>query len=202
MTVDSDPKTLASFINCLSLLETNTHLLYKELAEKVEAPLVQSFLLQIAIDSQKHSIALKGVADSIAKPDGNLKDCEKKIGESWRILETLLKDVKGRKKIPSGDFPKLAEKLAVLESVLGEEYYLFVQLKTLELMMKEINQLYNIDLGSVKKIFLNIIRDEETHRELLEKINTLVTQETELDTSPVVKYQNPDAWYRTLPGTS
>ncbi len=202
MKVGSDAKTLANLINCLSLLERNTYLLYKELAEKVEAPLVSSFLLQIAIDSQKHSIALKGVADSVAKPDGNLKDCEKKIGNTWRIVEKLLKEVKGKKKIPSGDFPKLVEKLVVLESVLGEEYYMFVQLKTLELMMKEINQLYDINLGSVKKIFLNIIQDEETHRELLERIKTLVKPETELDTAPVVKYQNPDAWSRPLPSTS
>jgi rubrerythrin len=53
---------------------------------------------------------------------------------------------------------------------------MFVQLKTLELMMKEINQIYNIDLGSVKKIFLNIIRYEETHRELLEQINAYHTR--------------------------
>jgi rubrerythrin len=79
---------------------------------------------------------------------------------------------------------------------------MFVQLKTLELMMKEINQFYNIDLGSVKKIFLNIIRDEETHRELLEKAKTLVTPKTKVDTMPVVKYQNPDAWSRPLPETS
>jgi rubrerythrin len=202
MKVGNDAKTLANLINCLSLLERNTYLLYNELADKVEAPLVSSFLMQIAIDSQKHSIALKGVADSVAKPDGNLKDCEKKIGDTWRIVEKLLKEVKGKKKIPSGDFPKLVEKLVVLESVLGEEYYMFVQLKTLELMMKEINQLYDIDLGSVKKIFLNIIRDEETHRELLERIKTLVKPETELDTAPVVKYQNPDAWSRPLPSTS
>ena len=202
MTANDDPKTLAGLINCLSLLESNTYLLYKDLADKVEAPLVQSFLLQIAIDSQKHSIALRGVAQSIAKPDDNIKHCEKKTGEAWRIVETLLKDVKRKKKIPSGDFPKLAEKLTVLESVLGEEYYMFVQLKTLELMMKEINQIYNIDLGSVKKIFLNIIRDEETHRELLEKTKTLVTPKTKVDTTLVVKYQNPDAWSRPLPDIS
>ena len=202
MAASNDPKALASFINCLSFLENNTYLLYKDLADKVEAPLVRSFLLQIAIDSQKHSIALKGVAESIAKPSDNIKECEKKIGATWRIVETLLRDVKGKKKIPSGDFPKLVEKLTVLESVMGEEYYMFVQLKTLEVMMKEINQIYNIDLGSVKKIFLNIIRDEETHRELLEKIKMLVTPETELDTAPVVKYQNPDAWSRPLPDTT
>jgi rubrerythrin len=198
VTTNSNPKTLASFINCLSLLESNTYVLYKELADKVETPLVRSFLLQIAIDSHKHSLTLKGVAESIAKPSDNLKDCEKKIGESWRIVETLLKDIKGEKTIPSGDFPKLAEKLSVLESILGEEYYMFIQLKTLKVMMKEINQIYNIDLGSVKKIFLNIIRDEETHRELIEKIKNLVTPETKLDTAPVVKYQNPDAWSRPL----
>jgi len=202
MTTNDNPKTFASFINCLSLLEHNTYLLYKDIADKVEVPLVRSFLLQIAIDSQKHSIALKGVAESIAKPEGNLKDCEKKIGETWHIVDTILKEVKAKTKIPSGDFPKLAERLTVLESVLGEEYYMFVQLKTLELMMKEINQIYSIDLGSVKKIFLNIIRDEETHRELLEKIKTLVTPKTKVDTAPVVKYQNPDAWSRPLPDTS
>ena len=202
MTTNDNPKTLAGFINCLSLLEHNTYLLYKDLVDKVEAPLVNSLLLQIAIDSQKHSILLKGVADSIAKSDVSLKDCEKKIGESWRIVETLLKNVKGRTKIPSGDFPKLAKKLTILESVLGEEYYIFIQLKTLEVMMKEINQLYNIDLGSVKKIFLNIIRDEETHRELLERIETLVKPENKLDTAPVVKYKNPDAWSRPLPDTT
>jgi rubrerythrin len=202
MTTDNNPKTLASFINCLSLLENNTYLLYENIADKIAVPLIKSFLLQIATDSKKHSIVLKGVAESIAKPEGNLKDCEKKIGETWRIVNIILKDVKGKTKIPSDDFPKLTEKLTVLESVMGEEYYMFVQLKTLEFMMKEINQIYNIDLGSVKKIFLNIIRDEETHRELLEKMKTLVTPKTKVDTAPIVKYQNPDAWSKPLPKTS
>lgn len=36
MTNNDDLKTLASFNNCLSLLETNVYLLYKNLSEKVE----------------------------------------------------------------------------------------------------------------------------------------------------------------------
>lgn len=202
MTTNNNPKTLANFINCLSLLEHNTYLLYQEIADKVEVPLVRSFLLQIAIDSRKHSEALKGIAESITKPEGNLKDCQKNIGETWRIVDVVLKDIKGKAKITSADLAKLAEKLSVLESVMGEEYYIFVQLKTLEFMIKEINKIYSIDLGSVKKIFLNIIRDEETHREYLEKIETLVKPTTEVDTAPLIKYQNPDAWSRPLPDTS
>ncbi|MCW4054870.1 MAG: hypothetical protein NWE84_08160 [Candidatus Bathyarchaeota archaeon] len=202
MTTNNNPKTLANFINCLSLLEHNTYFLYQEIANKVEVPLVRSFLLQIAIDSRKHSEALKGIAESITKPEGNLKDRQKNIGETWRIVDVILKDIKGKAKITSGDFAKLAEKLSVLESVMGEEYYIFVQLKTLEFMIKEIDKIYSIDLGSVKKIFLNIIRDEETHREYLEKIETLVKPTTEVDTAPLIKYQNPDAWSRPLPDTS
>jgi hypothetical protein len=56
---------------------------------------------------------------------------------------------------------------------MDEEYYIFVQLKTLELMVKEINQMYNIDLRSAKSIFINIISDEDRHREILETIERL-----------------------------
>jgi rubrerythrin len=202
MTKNNGPKTLASFINCLSILENNAFILYKHLADKVEAPLVKSFLLQIATDSQKHSIALKGVGESIAKPKGKPKACEKKIGETWLVIDSLLREIEKKERIPDGDLPQLAEKLAVLENIMGEEYYQFVQLKTLEVMMKEINQIYSIDLGSVKKIFLNIIRDEETHRELLEKIKGLIKIKEKVDTAPVVKYTNPDSWSRPMPKIS
>jgi rubrerythrin len=76
---------------------------------------------------------------------------------------------------------------------MGEEYYVFVQLKTLELMMKEINQLCKIDLGSVKKLFLNIIRDQETHRQLFKKNKKIITPRQKIYGTPDVKYQNPDA---------
>ena len=141
MTTNGNPKTLANFINCLSRLEHNTYLLYQEIADKIEVPLVKSFLLQIALDSQKHSISLKGIAESIAKPEGNLKDCQKNTGGTWRMVDVILKGVKGKTRIVSGDFMKLAERLSVLDSVMGEEYYMFVQLKTLEFMIKEINQI-------------------------------------------------------------
>jgi rubrerythrin len=71
----------------LSLLENNTFLLYENLSEKVEEPLVKSFLLQISIDSQKHSIVLRGVAESIGKPDGKLKNCKKNRGNHGKLLK-------------------------------------------------------------------------------------------------------------------
>ncbi len=50
----------------------------------------------------------------------------------------VLRETKGESKIPSGALSKLGEKLTVLDRIMGEEYYIFLQLETLELMVKEI----------------------------------------------------------------
>jgi rubrerythrin len=198
-----DPEALAELINCLSSLESDTGAFYNSIADKIDLPLVKSLFQEIALDSQKHSVILKGVGESIAQPKADQKECEKKIGESWKIISKLQKEVSKMNKIGPKELPELSTKLAVLESTMGEEYYIFVELKTLHVLMKQINQIYNIDLGSSKKIFMKIINDEEHHRELLETIRHLITKpEEEKDKSLFVKYQNPDAWSRPLPSSS
>jgi len=95
----------------------------------------------------------------------------------------------------------LIEKLMLLESTVGEEYYILVQLKTLQYMTREIREIYNVDLEDLKDILETIIRDEETHRELLSKMKKiLVGEEKQIeDIAPAVKYKNPDAWSRSMP---
>jgi rubrerythrin len=202
MVKKNDPKSLAGFINCLSILENDAFLLYTNLADKVEPPLVKSLLLHIAIDSHKHSIALKGVSDSIGKSEGKPKECEKKVGEAWRVIKTLNREISKKENISGAELSQLSEKLAILESIIGEEYYMFVQLKTLTQMMKEINQIYSVDLSSLRSIFTRIIQDEETHRVLLEKIKGLVERKEKADSAPAVKYQHPDAWNTPMPPTA
>lgn len=202
MTRNNDPKTLANFINCLSILENNTFLLYTELAEKAELPLIKSILIHIAIDSHKHSMALKDVAEKIGKPDEKPKNCEKKIGEAWRTIDKLSKEISNKEIISREELSYLTERLAILESILGEEYYMFVQLKTLQLMVKEINQIYSVDISSLGNIFTRIIQDEETHRVLIERIKKLAERKEKADKGPVVKYQHPDSWNTPLPPTS
>ncbi len=87
-----------------------------------------------------------------------------------------------------------------LESSLREEYYNFVQTKTLQLMVNEINQLYDISLESINKVFETIIRDEERHREILDNIKDIIGDaSTEEDKTLSVKYQNPDSWITSMP---
>jgi hypothetical protein len=48
---------------------------------------------------------------------------------------------------------------------------------------------------------MNIIFDEEHHREILETIDQLTTKKEQASNAPFVKYQNPDAWSQPAPSS-
>jgi len=189
----NSPEAMATQISCLSTLEHRTAFLYKKLAEKTENPLARSLLLSIAIDSSKHSALLKGIGDSIAVTEVKTKDCAKNLGQIWQMVDTCVNEVTRKENALS--FADLDEKLIALESSMGEEYYIFVQMETLEHMVKEINQRYNINLDDVKGTFENIMAEENRHREIITKLKELIEpEEKDLDNTPLVKYQSPDQW--------
>lgn len=204
MVSEGKAKDLASFLSCLSILESNVSLLYKELSDKVEMELPKSLLLTLSTDSQKHSIILKGVSRSIFQVKVKPKDCQKRLGDVWRANETFYQELSSKQKMGREELQQLAERLVVLESALGEEYYVFVQLQTLKLLAKEIQQLYNVDIDDVRSIFESIIRDEEHHREILARIRKILVrnENTVLSNTPFVKYQTPNLWTRSLPSTT
>jgi rubrerythrin len=183
------------------MLEFNTALLYRNLSQKTENPLAKSLLLSIAQDSSKHSTLLKGIGDSIANSGGKTKDCAKNLGQIWQTVNTYLKEVT-TKKVGELSIGDLNEKLITLESNLGEEYYIFVQMQTLQHLTQEINKLYKIDLNDVKSIFENIINDENRHIELLGTLKELAEPKGKNpDYTPIVKYQNPDHWLNYTPNS-
>ena len=198
----NEPKVMSNYLHCLSFLEENVSILYGNLSEIVELPLIKSLLLSISRDSSKHSELLKGVAYSISDSKKKPKDCAKGLGEVWGLVSKCLDTVSG-KEIGKLPFPELFLMLSNLESSLGEEYHIFVQMKTLQLMGKDINQLYNINLDSIKKVFESIIRDEEHHREILGTIKGIIGDKPITnENTPKVKYRNPDAWVHSLPQTT
>ena len=195
----NDSGTMASYISCLSKLEYNTALLYRSLSEKTESSLAKALLLSIAQDSSKHSTTLKGVSNSIASVEVKTKDCANNLGPVWLTVNNYLDEVTAKKE-GELSMEDLFEKLITLESTLGEEYYIFVQMQTLQHLTKEINQRYNINLYSVKSIFESIIRDENHHIELIGTLKELAKpKEKDLDNTPIVQYQSPDNWRNYSP---
>jgi rubrerythrin len=187
-----DPASLASFLKCLSILEVSTFHLYKVLSDRVESPLLKSMLFGVASDSEKHAALLKGIADSIVpKAEVKAKECERRIGETLRLAVTLAKEITDKEEISEADLYQLIEKLDALESTAGEEYSVFVQLKTLEVLSGEINRLYKIDLKSIRGIFVKIINDEEHHREIIASVKELLRERRQVEVlaDPLLDYR-------------
>jgi len=192
---------LADSLRCLGLLEEKTYRLYRDLAERVDLPFVRSLLLHIAYDSQKHSAVLGGIADTIAESKIKQKVCQKRFGPTGQMIDDLGREISETRSLSRENIPSLVKKLRALESTAGEEYYTLTQLKTLEYLTKEIRETYDVDLDDVKDIFESIIRDEEIHGELLSKMEKFVVRDEKKNekAEPVIKYANPDAWWRTTP---
>lgn len=175
-------------------------MLYEDLAKKTKLPLVKALLLHIAYDSGKHSAVLQGIISSIGKPKAKIKDCEKRLGETWRTIQDLLENHSPEGKISDENLPSVLRKLERLESTAGEEYYMLLQLKMLQFMTKEIRELYNVDLDDIKDIFEAMTKDEERHTELLATIKKILSppEQKKPENTPQVRYQNPDSWVRPL----
>jgi len=190
-----DAKDVAGFLYCSSSLEERTFALYRTLSDKIQNPLMKSLFLYIAYDSLKHSLIMRGIAESVSQSKPKAGDCEKKLKRVWEKIVAFHEEISKCQKLSDAELSSLARDLAGFENSLSEEYVVLVQLKTLEYMAKQVAQLYKVDLASLKSIFEWIIKDEENHREILTSIEELFTsEETAKDTTPIVRYQHPEAW--------
>jgi hypothetical protein len=174
---NNTPEAFADYLTCLSFLETETCILYKEVSEKVDLPLIKALLKSIALDSEKHAEILKGISLSINKAKNDPLDCPKIVGRTWQELNDLRKEFSDIKILKNGDLLRVVEKLHGYEYALGEEYYVFIQLEAIGQITAEINQLYSIDICSAKNLFLRIIKDEERHLETLDNIKQFLSKD-------------------------
>jgi hypothetical protein len=186
-----NPKDITCFIKCLSLFEVKTAKLYRDIADKVDLPLIKSFLMEISLDSQKHAGLLQGVSESLPKTAWKPSECPAKLGEGWRITEFYTKEIAKKEKFTAEELPELLNDLETLENTTGEEYSVFVQMKTLELLAEEIKRSYNINLDGVKRIFAKIMADEEHHSELITQIKDLIIQKDQemMVADPLLRYR-------------
>ncbi len=199
-----DLNSLIDSVKCLIVFENKTCLLYKDLSERIESPLVRSLLLHISLDSQKHSTVLKGIAQSISKTNSKPADVPKTMSEAWRSIDAFQIELSSIDKISGEDLLGLSEQLMTLESSLAEEHGVLVEFTALDMLSRELRISQNVSLESLKAIFLEIVHDEEYHKELLSVVKEILEgkQEVTIDNTPRVRFSNPDAWSRPAAVTS
>ncbi len=195
-----DLNSLIDSVKCLIVFENKTCLLYKDLSERIESPLVRSLLLHISLDSQKHSTVLKGIAQSMNKTNSKPADLPKTMSEAWRSIDAFQIELSSIDKISGDDLLSLSEQLTTLESSLAEEYDVLVQFNSLDMLSRELRINHNVSLESLKAIFLEIVHDEEYHKELLVVVKEILEEKQAeiVDNTPKVRFRNPDAWSRPV----
>jgi hypothetical protein len=186
-------KAVAKFLFCLGILEGRVFQLFGRLAEKVELSTARFSLLYLAYDSLKNSVILGELSKSFEMSDIKAQEYKKVLGEVWKTVGVLSKEILESEKIDEKNLRSLAEKLMGIYAVL------LVQLKTLRFMSKEISEVYNVDMETLEGILELVIEDEETDTRVLMNIKHLFEEKPEavVRGTPAVKYTNPDNWYRS-----
>ena len=199
MSRENDLKEIVNSLKCLIVFENKTWLLYQNLAERIDSALIKSLLLHISLDSQKHSTVLKGIAINMPKTNWTPADLPKKMGETWRSMDDFQVELSDVEIIPEEALVELLDQLTSLETQLAEEYDLLVQINTLELFSEQLSKIYRINLETLKIILLEIMHDEEYHKEILNIIANALEKDKVIefvDNTPKVRFRNPDGWNR------
>jgi hypothetical protein len=172
MAHNSNSKFTVSYLDSLSLLESNAAVLYTALADRVKLDSAKSTLLEAAGDSQKNSLLLKGAGEKLAKPREKPNGCAK-IEEVFNLTYTIYKDIIAKDEISIEELLAMVEKLSLLEKVLSDKY-LFVQSKTQKLKVRHLNPLQEVSLDNLGSLFARMMNDCEKHRKLLDNIKEFV----------------------------
>src|SRR4030043_1247041 len=106
-----DPKDIAAFLYCSSNLEGPAFSLYRNMAEKTGNQLTRSSFIYIAYDSLKHSVIMKGIAQTISQSAPKTEDCENKLKQVWTQITALSEEMAGKNKLNDADVPDLMHRL-------------------------------------------------------------------------------------------
>lgn len=188
-----DEKAVAKFLFCLGMLEGKTFQLYGRISEKVSWPSVKFSLLYMAYDCLKHFVILDELSKNFARSQVKAEDYRRILGEVWKTVTKLSKEILKMERIEEEEFLSLSDKLIGIYTVTR------VQLKTLRFMAKEISEAYSVNMENLRDILELLIGDEEIDAQVLMAIKDRLTerQETVADSEPAVKYRSPDKWYRS-----
>ena len=163
-----------SYLQSLSLIESNNSVLYTALADRTTVASVKELLRCIAEDGQKHSAMLKGFNRDLVESEAKPRESEKELAAVFGVSYDIYKEIIKKEATPAEELPVLAEKLAVLEGVLDKKYR-FVQEKLSLLAKTESLQLLNgLTSDKVRRLFERMVADGAEHRRLLGTVQGLV----------------------------
>ena len=187
----------AVYLKGFNDLELQSFQIYEALSKKINQP-ESSFLLGLAYDCLKCSKILQGILDHLDFSDVNIIDAKKDITELTAEIGTFTKIISKINNLNPLLTGEILSELINMEDLTSEAYTDYISSSTTKFVADEFSKLIPQSSNNFKKVFDSFVEQKERHREILiEVIYNLEAKETERlrHITPVVKYQNPDAWY-------
>lgn len=186
----------AQYLKHCMIVENEAFNLYETLSKKINQP-ESSFILGIAYDSLKNARIIQGILDCFDLLEPENKNVRKDLSELAAQITVLGKKIS---KINSLDYLISCEILKEsinLEVLLAEVYANYLKSSSPKIIVDELSETVVVNLNNFKKIFQGFIEEKGKHREtIVETMYLLEAKETEVhrQITPIIKYQNPDAW--------
>jgi hypothetical protein len=186
----------AQYLKQCMNVENEAFNLYQTLSKKINQP-ESSFILGIAYDSQKNAKIIQGILDFFDPLEPENKNIQKDLSELASQIMELDKKIS---KINSVNYLiscEILKELINLEVLLGQVYTNYLKSSSIKIIVEELSETVNVNLNTFKKIIQVFIDEKGKHREtIVETMYLLEAKETEAhrQITPLIKYQNPDAW--------
>ncbi len=184
------------YLKQCSIVENESSRLYETLSRKINPP-ESSYVLGLAYDSLKNSKIIQAVLDYFDPEEIENKSTKKNLTELAAETAMLFKKVS---KINNLDYLlscEILKQLITLEDTMGEAYKNYLQTNAPKTLAEELSKSATINFVTFKKIFETFIEEKIKHRgTLIDIMYSLELKQTEIHRkiTPLVKYQNPDAW--------
>ena len=184
------------YLKQCSNLESETFKLYETLSRKLNQP-ESGYIIGNAYNSLKNAKIIQGILNCFDLTELENKPAKKELAEL--TAETILLEKK-ISKINNLEYLITCEMLKEainLETLLSQIYTKFLESNSAKATVTELAKTGTLTFDSFKKLFEYIKEEKSKNKEaIVESLYILEFKEKEnqKQITPIVKYQNPDAW--------
>jgi len=184
------------YLKQCSNLESEAFKLYETLSRKLNQP-ESGYIIGNAYNSLKNAKIIQGILNCFDLTELENKSAKKELAEL--TAETILLEKK-ISKINSLEYLITCEMLKEainLEDLLIQTYTKFLESNSVKVTMTELAKTGTLTFDSFKKLFEYIKEEKANNKEaIVESLYILEfkVKENQKQITPIVKYQNPDAW--------
>jgi hypothetical protein len=186
----------ALYLRCCNSLEIEAFRLYETLSKKINHP-ESSFVLGLAYDHLKRAKIIQGILGNFDLHEIENLSCRKNLDELSGEISAFSKAISSINNLNCEVTCEALNELVNMEELLCGAYTSYLQSSAPKFLVDEFSKLVVVNLVNFKKVFEAFVEQKETYREtIIEVIFSLEAKETDRlrHITPVVKYQNPDAW--------